>query len=240
VLPSGYRPELDTTPLCDDDEANYYQQPIGVLRGAVELGRIDIHNEVSMLAAYTAAPHQGHLDAVFHIYAYLNKHSRSRLVFDDSYFRINDEFDVDWKSLYPDAKEEIPSNMPEAQGKAVQIIVFVNASHGCNLLTCRSHTGILIYINRAPIIWFSKKQNTIETSTFGSKFTALCTAIEMEKCLRYKLRMLGVPLDGHAHLHVHSQAVVRNATIPESTLKKIITQSHTTTSMRQLLQILIE
>jgi hypothetical protein len=32
VLPSGYRPELDTSPYCNDDEANYYQQQIGVLR----------------------------------------------------------------------------------------------------------------------------------------------------------------------------------------------------------------
>jgi hypothetical protein len=104
VLQSGYRAELDTSPYCDDEEANYYQQQIGVLRWAVELGRIDIHTEVSMLAAYTASPRQGHLDALFHIYAYLHKHSRSRLVFDDSYVKIDDEFDVDWKSFYPDAK----------------------------------------------------------------------------------------------------------------------------------------
>ena len=42
VLPSGYRPELDTSPLCNDEEANYFQQQIGVLRWAVELGRVDI------------------------------------------------------------------------------------------------------------------------------------------------------------------------------------------------------
>jgi hypothetical protein len=110
--------------------------------------------------------------------------------------------------------------MPEPRGKAVQMIVFVDASHGCDLLTRRSRTGILIYINRAPIIWFSKKQNTIETSTFGSEFTALRTAVEMIKGLRYKLRMLGVPLDGHAHLRVDNQSVINNTTIPESTLKK--------------------
>jgi hypothetical protein len=104
--------------------------------------------------------------------------------------------------------------MPEPRGKAVQIIVFVDASHGCDLLTRRSRK------NRAPIIWFSKKQNTVETSSFGSEFTALRTAIEMIKGLRYKLRMLGVPLDGHAHICVDNQSVVFNTTIPESTLKK--------------------
>ena len=30
VLPSGYCPELDLTPYCDDETANYYQQQIGV------------------------------------------------------------------------------------------------------------------------------------------------------------------------------------------------------------------
>jgi hypothetical protein len=220
VLPTGYRPELDTTAYCNDEDASYYQQQIGVLRWAVELGRIDICAEVSMLSAYTASPRQGHLDALFHLYSYLDKHSRSRLVFDDSYVRIDDEIDTDWKSFYPNAKEDLPDNMPEPRGKMVQIIVFVDASHGCDLLTRRSRTGILIYVNRAPIIWYSKKQNTIETSTFGSEFTALSTAVEMIKGLRYKLRMMGVPLDGPAHVRVDNNSVVCNTTLAESTLKK--------------------
>jgi hypothetical protein len=144
----------------------------------VELDRIDICAEVSMLAAYTAAPTQGHLEAVFHIYAYLDKHARSRLVFDDSYVRVTDEIETDWKSFYPEAKEDIPENAPKARRKAVQMTVFVDASHGCDLLTRRSRTVILIYLNRSPIVWYSKKQNTIETSSFGSEFTALRTGIE--------------------------------------------------------------
>jgi hypothetical protein len=110
--------------------------------------------------------------------------------------------------------------MPEPRGKMVQIIVFVDASYGCDLLTRRSRTGILVYINREPVIWFSKKQNTIETSTFGSEFTALRTAVELIKGLRYKLRMMAVPLDGHTHVRVDNNSVVCNASIPESTLRK--------------------
>jgi hypothetical protein len=60
VLPSGYRPELDATSYCNDDEGNYYQQQIGVLRWSVELGQIDIAVEVSMMASFTAAPRIGH------------------------------------------------------------------------------------------------------------------------------------------------------------------------------------
>jgi hypothetical protein len=128
VLPTGYRPESDTTPNCNDEDALYYQQQIGVLRWAVELGRIDMCAEVSMLAACTTAPRQGHLEALFHMYSYPDKHSRSKLVFDDSYVQIDDEVDMDWNSFYPNAKEEIPENMPEPRGNMVQVLVFVDAS----------------------------------------------------------------------------------------------------------------
>jgi hypothetical protein len=65
-----------------------------------------MYTEISILASYTAAPRIGHLEALFHIFAYLNKHSRSRLVFDDSYVKVDDEVDTDWSSFYPDAKDD--------------------------------------------------------------------------------------------------------------------------------------
>jgi hypothetical protein len=48
-----YRPELDDTAYYNKDEGNYYQQKIGVLRWAVELGRIDIVVEVSIMTSFT-------------------------------------------------------------------------------------------------------------------------------------------------------------------------------------------
>jgi len=111
-------------------------------------------------------------------------------------------------------------DMPEPRGKAVQITMFVDASHAANLITRQSCTGVLIFVNRAPIIWYSKKQNSIETSSFGSEFMALKTGVEMLEALRYKLRMMGVPLDGYAHVKVDNMSVVKNSSVPESTLKK--------------------
>ena len=58
------------------------------------------------------------------------------------------------------------------------------------------HTGFLIFINRAPIIWYSKRQNTVESSAFSSEFIAAKTCVEHITALRYKLRMFGVPVDG--------------------------------------------
>jgi hypothetical protein len=71
VLPNAYKPELDVSPLCDEEGVSQYHQRIGVLRWAVELGRVDICTEVSMMAAHCAMPRVGHLEAVWHMFAYL-------------------------------------------------------------------------------------------------------------------------------------------------------------------------
>ena len=102
----------------------------------------------------------------------------------------------------------------------MQIDFFVDADHAGDVVSRRSHTGIIIFVNRAPIIWYSKRQNTVETSTFGSEFIALRIATELIEGLRYKLRMLGVPLDGPTNVFGDNQLDIKNATIPESPLKK--------------------
>jgi hypothetical protein len=218
----GYRPECDVSPVLDADQANYYQELIGVLRWACELGRLDILCPVALLSTYLAEPRVGHLDQVFHVFAYLKKHGRSTMVFDDTYpiFHESRFPKYEWSEFYRDAREAIPPNAPEPRGNSVRMSCFVDADHAGNLVTRRSHTGILIFCNRAPILWFSKRQNTVETSSFGSEFVALRIATELIEGLRYKLRMMGVPIDGPTNVFCDNQAVVINASIPESTLKK--------------------
>ena len=76
-------------------------------------------------------------------------------------------------------------------------------------------------MKNAPIIWFSKRQNTVESSSFGSEFVALRVAKEMVVlALRYKLRMFGVPIDGPANVFCDNNGVVKNTTIPASMLAK--------------------
>jgi len=221
-LSHKYRPQLDTTAFLDDTFTQLYQQIIGSLQWCVELGRIDIHVPVALLAQYLAAPRVGHLDQAFHIFAYLKAHSRSRIVLDPTEPHIDEQsfLIADWSEFYRDAKEPIPSNAPEPRGNRVIISCFVDADHAGNLVTRRSHTGVLIFCNRAPIIWFSKKQNTIETSTFGSEFVAARIAVELIESLHYKLRMFGVPINGPANLFIDNGSVVANTVNPESILKK--------------------
>jgi hypothetical protein len=79
---------------------------------------------------------------------------------------------------------------------------------------------VVVLINRAPVIWYTKKQGSIETSSFGSEFSAMKTGIELVIGLRYKLRMMGVPLEGPTRVLADNMSVVNNTSRPESQLKK--------------------
>lgn len=221
-LSSGYRPELDTTRELDAKRANYYQGLIGVLRWACELGRVDILHPVSLMSSYLACPREGHLEQVFHTFAYLKKYDRSSMVFDDTLPEVDDSSftKCDWTEFYPGACEATPPNAPELRGQPVTMSAFVDADHAGCQATRRSYTGVLIYLNRAPILWHSKRQNTVEASTFGSEFIAMRIAIEMIEGLRYKLRMMGIEVEGPTNVYCDNDGVVKNSTRPESTLKK--------------------
>ena len=220
MFPSGWKPELDVTPLLNSEDASYYQQQIGVLRWMCELGRVDINTEISMLAAFSVAPRQGHLAAVLHLFAYLKQHSESKMVFDPSKMDHPPMPNYDWAAFYRNAKEMIPPNAPEPRGNSVQTTCFADSDHAGDLVSRKSRTGVLVYANRAPIIFHSKKQGSIETSSFGSEFSALKTAAELVEGLRYKLRMMGCPLDGPTCMFADNMSVVHNCSKPESVLKK--------------------
>lgn len=221
-MQSNYRPELDVTGMLDDQGVTTYQELVGILRWAVELGRIDIYHAVSVLSQYLAAPRIGHLEQVLHIFAYLKGHLRSSIVFDPTQPEFHDDQfeNADWSEFYTDAKEVLPPGMPEPRGNSVSMTCFVDANHAGNQVTRRSHSGIVIYVNRAPIVWYSRRQNTVEASSFGSEFIAMRIAVEMIESLRYKIRMFGIPLEGPANLFCDNNSVVNNASKPESQLKK--------------------
>jgi hypothetical protein len=71
-----------------------------------------------------------------------------------------------------------------------------------------------------PIIWYSKWQNTIESSTFDSEFIAMKTAVEQVEALRYKVRMMGAPIDGPASIYCDNQLVFKSVLRPESVCNK--------------------
>ena len=221
ALPSSYKPELDASDYLDDENSVLYMQLIGILRWLVELGRIDICVEVSLMSSYNCMPRMTHLHAVLHIFSYLQANLDWKIVMDSAYNDHLPELEKrDWSEFYPFAEKKDPPDMPEALGQAVELTMFVDASHATNLVTRQSRTGVLIYVNKAPIIWHSKKQNSIETSSFGSEFMALKTGVELLEGLVYKLQMMGVPIQGYCHTCVDNMSVVNNTSVPESVLRK--------------------
>ena len=92
-FPTNYRPEIDTTRELNPTKAAYYQSLIGILRWVVELGRMDITCEVSMMASMMALPREGHLNTLLHIFGHLKTHHNAELVLDPSV----PDFDVQGK-----------------------------------------------------------------------------------------------------------------------------------------------
>ena len=128
----------------------------------------------------------------------------------------------DWESTEfgNDLSEDLPRNAPEPRGIGFVMRAFVDADHAGDSITRKSRTGFIVYLNCAPIYWLSKKQNGIETSSFGSEFTAMKQCTEYVRGLRYKLRMLGIPVELPTYIYGDNQSVLANTTVPDSTLKK--------------------
>ena len=122
-------------------------------------------------------------------------------------------------SVYGNVTEELPSNAPASLGKEVTITTYVDANLYHNWTTGRAVTGTLDFLNGTPIDWFSKRQNTVETATYGSEFVAARIATDRIIDMRMTLRYLGVPIKGKSYMFGDNQSVVTSSTIPHSKLK---------------------
>ena len=185
---------------------------IGILRWIVELGRVDICLEVYVMSSHMAMPREGHLTQLLSIFAYLDKFHNTELVYDPSDPVIDkSKFQKDdWTSSefgHVIGKQEMPPNMPEPRGLGFTISAKVDADHAADTVTRRSRTGFLVYCNSALVYWFSKKQTSIESSSFGSEFTAIWQCCEYIRGLVYKLRMMGIPCRGPAYIYEVQLAV---------------------------------
>ena len=150
------------------------------------------------------------------------KHN-SEMVFDPSEpnIKMRDFPGQEWDStIYSEQNEAMPTNMPEPRGQGMTVLAYVDSDHAGNTVTCRSRTGFIVYLNQVPIFWTSKKQNSVETSSFGSEFCAMKQCTEYIRGFKYKLRMMGIPCEGPAFIFGDNQSVLANSTVPESMLKK--------------------
>mmetsp|Transcript_34843 Transcript_34843/g.80554 ORF Transcript_34843/g.80554 Transcript_34843/m.80554 type:complete len:185 (-) Transcript_34843:347-901(-) len=125
-----------------------------------------------------------------------------------------------WEDFYPDAGRLAPLDCPPPRGNPVTVTLWTNMDHAGCRKTGRSHSGIYVFLNKALIFWYSKKQTTVETAVYGSEYVAGKIEVDLVDGLIYKLQMMGISVEGPVNMFIDNESVVKNSTIPESILKK--------------------
>ena len=97
--------------------------------------------------------------------------------------------------------------MPKPLGNPVVMSAFIVANHAGNVVTRRSHSGIFIFVNNAMITSFSKRQNTVEGSTFGLELVCGRITCDMIVALRIKLKMFCIPMLGPTNVFCDNMGI---------------------------------
>lgn len=224
-METGDHPELDESDLLYGGDITLYQMMIGCAQWAVTLGRFDIQYATNTLARFSSMPRKGHYDRALRLFGYLKNNTKTRILFDPSNPNhdgiIFQQKEQEWIDLYPDAQEALPSDAPPPKSdQALRLTAYVDASHATDLTNRRSVTGYLIVLGQTPIKWYSKRQNTVETSTYGSELVAMRIVVEAIMEIRYKLRMMGLAVEKASTIFGDNQAIITNMQFPTSSIKK--------------------
>ena len=161
------------------------------------------------------------------MFAYLKVHANYEMVYDPSgigSYRFEFPRKYYIYSIYTQdgckLSDIIPPNIPKPCLKGIVFMVYVDSDHVGDTVTRISRTGFFIFLNYAPIYSRSKKQTLCETILFGSGLCALKQATAYIRGLRYKLWIMGIPVDEPTFVYGDDQSVLANTVMPESTLKK--------------------
>ncbi len=178
------------------------------------------------LGRFRAAPREGHLERLKRLVGCVRERPNCTICFRTKIPMHENDFGwdpirYDWmETVYGRRVEEIDPSHPVPKGKVVRTTSFCDANLMHDVVTGRSASGILEFLNQTPIDWFSKRQSQVETATYGSEFMVARQAVERLEDLRYTLQSFGVPVDETAWMFGDNKAVVTSSTIPHSTLSK--------------------
>jgi hypothetical protein len=222
-----YKPELDTSPMLDDEGHRKYQQLIGILQWMITCGRMDLQISVSSLSRFSAAPREEHLKAAERIFKFLKRHPEVWVLIDPSPHKPpgplevpGDLKNVDWDQHYHDAVEEIDPKCPPPRGVGMDTCIYFDSNWAHDEVTRRSISGVVAFIGNTPVSWLSKRQGAIATSTYSAELCAAKVGAEEAVALRYMLRSLGVPIKGKTILAGDNLGALTSTTQPGSPCKK--------------------
>ena len=92
--------------------------------------------------------------------------------------------------------ENISPEMPDQKGNHIMFTNFVDVDHVHDLKTRWYITGVLIFLNKLPIQWHIRWQNTVEISTYGSYLVAMIITTYLTMKMRYTIKITGAPIGG--------------------------------------------
>ena len=91
----------------------------------------------------------------------------------------------------------------------------VDADHASNTVTRRLRTGFLVHLSSALVYWLSKKQTSVESSSFSAEFIAMKQCCEYLRGLRYELQMMGIPVEAPIYVYGDNESMLANMMIPQ-------------------------
>ena len=134
----------------------HYKEMFGLLIWAAELGWVYIILETVLLSTYLDLPRRGRLEQAFYMFGYLRANPKRKLCFDSQHPTINERSFAahEWYDFYSDSKEDILADAPNLRENVVSTHFFVDTDQARDMATRRSQTGALIFLNKAPILWY--------------------------------------------------------------------------------------
>ena len=120
------------------------------------------------------------MKAMLRVFGYLKHYPKFSIRFDtdEPDFSSYDRSIYDWFPQYGDASEVLPPDMPTPKGKSVKTGGFFDSDHAGCLQTRQSTTSSIMYVNKTPVQFYSKRQNTVESSAYGSEMVAGRIAVD--------------------------------------------------------------
>ena len=224
-MSESIHPEIDNTNILDPERHSHFRSLVGCANWLVILGRFDIAYAANTFSRFSNEPRIGHLKGMIRVFGYLKRYDKGKIIIDPNYpnheLYESENYD-NWKEFYPEAEEMLPDENDKIEylGPPVRITAYKDSDHAHDLVTRRSVTGILLFVNNTPVKWISKRQKTIETSTYGAELVAAKLAVETILTYRTMLRLMGANVEKKSLLLGDNKSVVINTTVPSSVLKK--------------------
>ena len=114
-------------------------------------------------------------------------------------------------------RKKSQNDIPELLEKLIVTITFLNANLLHDIVPGKSVSAVSCFVNTTPTDWFSKRQATVATATYGSELIAVKTATEEIMDLR---NTPGVPIMTKAYIFGINELGFTRLTIPQSILIK--------------------